>query len=154
RRLLVTYDVMQGLRVTGRELRFDPQPGSGVLYARSHDDRAEASLDLARQGDGEIVLGVHRCARCGIELLKTTGSSFTSLVRDGYTTLPERRDRPLYIRLDVGWRYADVRDAVGPAARYVPAEQVRDVCAAVFDAFVSESIQHLVHEFGLRLLER
>ena len=33
-------------------------------------------------------------------------------------------------------------------------EQVRDVCADVFDGFVSESIQHLVHEMGARLLER
>ena len=33
-------------------------------------------------------------------------------------------------------------------------EQVRDVCAAVFHEFVSESIQQLVHEMGKRLLER
>ena len=33
-------------------------------------------------------------------------------------------------------------------------EQVRDVVAEVFDEFVSESIQQLVHEMGRRLLER
>jgi urate oxidase len=153
RRLLDTYEAMESLRMTGRELRFDPQPGAGALYARSHDDGAEASLDLEREGDAVVIAG-HRCGRTGIELLKTTGSSFTHFVRDDFTTLPERRDRPLFIHMDVGWRYTDVADAVGPARRYAPAEQVRDVCAAVFDGLVSESIQHLVHEMGLRLLDR
>src|SRR3954451_11428119 len=155
RRLLATYDVMHGLRVTGRELRFDPQPGSGVLYARSHDERSEASLRFERGADGAIVLAGHGCARRGIELLKTTGSSFTSFVRDGYTTLPERRDRPLYIYLDVGWRYGDVADLLEPnRGRYVPSEQVRDLIATVFHEMVSESIQHLVHGMGTRLLDR
>ena len=40
------------------------------------------------------------------------------------------------------------------AARYIPAEQVRDCAQVVFHQFVSKSIQHLVHEIGLRLLER
>ena len=40
-------------------------------------------------------------------LLKTRGSAFTRFARDEYTTLPERGDRPLFIRLDVDWRYAD-----------------------------------------------
>jgi urate oxidase len=88
-------------------------------------------------------------------LLKVAGSSFTSFVRDGYTTLPDRRDRPLYIFLDVHWRYTDAELLRDPnPARYVPAEQVRDLVATVFHEFVSESIQHLVHEMGVRLLDR
>ncbi len=39
-------------------------------------------------------------------------------------------------------------------ARYIPGEQVRDIIQTVFHEFVSESIQHLVYEMGLRLLER
>jgi urate oxidase len=87
--------------------------------------------------------------------LKTKGSAFVRFVRDEYTTLPERSDRPLFIHLDVHWTYGDVRDALASDhSRYVPGEQVRDVVAAVFDEFVSESIQQLVHEMGKRLLER
>ena len=53
------------------------------------------------------------------------------------------------------WRYADPVDALaGDPARYVAPAQVRDVVCAVFHEFVSESIQHLVHEMGQRLLER
>jgi urate oxidase len=76
-------------------------------------------------------------------------------VRDRYTTLPERADRPLYIWLDVLWRYTDVEAAIADdTKRYIASEQVRDLVAAVFDDFVSMSIQHLVHEMGTRLLER
>ena len=91
----------------------------------------------------------------GIELMKLTGSAFTSFVRDDYTTLPERGDRPLYISMNVGWQYADPQDMLDLSRRrYVPAEQMRDLIAATFDDFVSESIQHLLHEMGQRALER
>ena len=39
-------------------------------------------------------------------------------------------------------------------ARYVDSQQVADLAAVVFHGFVSLSIQHLVHEIGLRMLER
>ena len=53
------------------------------------------------------------------------------------------------------WSYRDPLDALGETpARYVAGEQARDVCAAVFDGLVSESIQQLVHVMGKRLLER
>jgi urate oxidase len=87
--------------------------------------------------------------------MKLTGSAFTSFLRDGYTTLPERGDRPLYITMDVSWRYADPDDMLDVNhRRYVPVEQMRDLLAATFDAFVSESIQHLLHEMGQRALGR
>ena len=38
--------------------------------------------------------------------------------------------------------------------RYVAAEQVADLAMAVFEDFVSLSIQHLVNEIGLRMLDR
>jgi urate oxidase len=91
----------------------------------------------------------------GLRLLKTTGSAFTRFARDDATTLPERSDRPLYIFLDVHWRYTDPDDAVGTdPERYVAAAQVREIVATTFHEFVSESIQHLVHEMGQRLLAR
>ena len=46
------------------------------------------------------------------------------------------------------WRYGD------PEAGHVDPWEVREEVAATFDDFVSESIQHLVHEMGVRLLER
>lgn len=157
---LATYPEMERLRMTGRELAFTPtrvpQGGqahfgsSNVLFSRSHDDYAIATMDFA-SGDGTVKITGHRCGCVGMHLFKVTGSAFTHFVRDTYTTLPEREDRPLFIYLDVYWQYADVADM---QARYIPSEQVRDVAQTVFHEFVSESIQHLVHAMGVRLLER
>ena len=162
RGFLERYEQMQELRVSGRELPFSAAevPGeegfepSPVLRRREWSDRSVAELHYGR-ADGEPVLLDHRSGRVNIELLKTEGSAFTRFVRDEYTTLPERSDRPLFIRLDVHWSYANPGDATGDdVSRYVAGEQLRDVCAAVFHEFVSESIQQLVHEMGKRLFDR
>jgi urate oxidase len=161
RSFLETYPQMQSLEMSGRELPFEAataaQPGgfapSKVLFRRSHSDYSQAWLLFERGAGGSSIAG-HQCGRSAMQLLKVTGSSFTSFVRDGYTTLPERRDRPLFIFMDVAWRYRDPADMLGDPERYVAAEQVRDCVQSVFHEFVSESIQHLVHEIGLHLLER
>jgi urate oxidase len=157
---LATYPQMESLRMTGREIAFTPASvpqgnaasfgNSSVLFSRSHDDYSTVSMDFAYDG-GNTKIAAHRCGRVGMQLFKVSGSAFTHFVRDDYTTLPERGDRPLFISLDVHWKYADVADI---QSRYVPSEQVRDVVQVVFHEFVSESIQHLMHEMGLRLLDR
>ncbi len=148
-----TYDDMTALHLSGRELRFDHL--QGVLYSRSHDDHGVAELRVERDETGRPVLAGLRSGRVDLELMKVTGSAFTRFVRDEYTTLPERSDRPLYIHLDVHWRYGEIDDAVGlDPARYVASEEVRDAVAGVFSELVSESIQHLVWEMSERLLVR
>ena len=156
------YEQMHAVRVSGRELPFDAAqvPGEGgfeasrVLRRRGSGEHSVAALRYVRR-DGRSELFEQHSGRVGMELLKVEGSAFTRFVRDEYTTLPERSDRPLFIHLDVHWSYGDPVDALGEAAeRYVAGEQARDVCAAVFDSLVSESIQQLVHEMGRRLLER
>ena len=133
RRFTDTYPVMESVRMSAKELRFD-RLGERV-YARSTDDHGVATVEP----DGTVRGGRH-----GMMLLKTRGSAFTKFARDEYTTLPERGDRPLLIRLDADWRYRDDRT--------VDSKHVREHFAATFDDFVSESIQHLVHEMGTRLL--
>lgn len=159
---LTTYASMESLRLTVRELPFKqvyvPQEAgfaaSEVLFSRSHNDFAVATLDFTRENGQPIITG-HRCGQLDLELFKVTGSSFTSFVRDEYTTLPERKDRPLFIYLNVYWKYSNLKDMLEPDhAYYVPAEQVRDLIQTVFHEFVSESIQHLVYEMGQRLLTR
>ena len=165
-RFIERYDQLHDLRLSVRELPFPaatvPDAASegsfhesDVLFSGSGEaeDHAVAHLHLRRDGDA-VGVTAHECGRVGLKLLKVTGSAFTAFVRDEHTTLPDRRDRPLFIYLDVFWRYAAVDDLLGTPATYVPAEQVRDLCRAVFHAFVSESIQHLVHEMGKRLLAR
>lgn len=158
------YEQVNDIRLAVRELPFVPAAvpdgeggfgESGLLFTGSgRSDHAMARLRMKRVDGAPAVVG-HESGRCGMRLFKVTGSAFTSFVRDEYTTLPDRRDRPLFIYLDVFWTYAEGEHALGATpGRYVPAEQVHDICAAVFHEFVSESIQHLVHEMGNRLLER
>ena len=137
-KLIATYPVMEAVRVSGRELRFDRLVGK--VFSRSSDDHGVASVAVGPDGVGEVRGGRH-----GLMLLKTSGSAFTHFARDEYTTLPERGDRPLFVRIDADWLYA-------PRAEPVASLAVRDHLARTFDDFVSESIQHLVHEMGTRLL--
>lgn len=165
RRFLETYPDMERLRLIGAEIPFEPAlvpsadgdgyAASQVLFARQHGDRSTATLELGRTADGGVEVTDMACGRQGLDLMKVTGSSFADFARDEYTTLPERRDRPLYIHLDVGWRYASP-DACLAAdhGTYVCGEQVADMVAAVFERFVSLSIQHLVNEIGQAMLER
>lgn len=162
---LATYNDMERLRLTARELPFAPvrvpahdQSGfteSAALFERQHGSYSTAILSMERGEQGSVVITDHRCGRNGLELLKVTGSSFTRFVRDANTTLPERGDRPLFIEMDVSWRYADTADMLASDhQRYAPAEQIRDLAQTVFHEFVSESIQHLAHEMGGRILSR
>lgn len=160
---LDTYPHMERLTVLGRDLPFPAAivPGDGGfeaserLFSRDRCDAGSARLELARDGEGAVTVTDHECGRRDLQLIKITGSAFADFARDEHTTLPERRDRPLYIWCDVGWRYADASHAVlGDPARYVASEQVADLAATVFHEFVSLSIQHLVNEIGVRMLDR
>jgi urate oxidase len=163
RRFLSTYAQMEGLRLTGRELPFStiPIPGpslakfeeSNVLFSRAYSDYAFATLSFTRV-QGQPDLTEHRCGRLGMELFKVTGSAFSHFVRDEYTTLQERVDRPLFIAMDVYWMYKDAKLMLASDhQQYIPAEQIRDLVQTIFHEFVSESIQHLIHEMGIRILE-
>jgi len=166
RRFFETYAQIERLRLDARELPFDAVPvpladtaafgDSKVLFRRRHGDFSTVTLQFERgTGSTLLMLTGHRCGRVGMELWKVTGSAFSRFIRDEYTTLQERTDRPLFIFLDVYWKYGDSEGLLASDhARYVAPEQVRDLVQVVFHEFVSESIQHLVHEMGQRLLER
>jgi urate oxidase / 2-oxo-4-hydroxy-4-carboxy-5-ureidoimidazoline decarboxylase len=162
---LDTYPHMERLTMLGRDLPFPAaivpaSDGDGFdvsdrLFSRDRCDRGTARLELARDPSGAVEITDHECGRAGLQLIKITGSAFADFARDEHTTLPERSDRPLYIWLDIGWRYVDASHAVlGDPSAYIASEQVADLAAAVFHEFVSLSIQHLVNEIGIRMLER
>ncbi|HEX7171585.1 MAG TPA: urate oxidase [Candidatus Limnocylindria bacterium] len=160
---LDTYPHMERLTMHGRELPFpaaivpgdDGFEASDRLFSRERCDAGVARLELARDEGGTVRITDHESGRRDLQLIKITGSAFADFARDEHTTLPERPNRPLYIWLTIGWRYADASHAVlADPARYVAAEQVADLANAVFHKFVSLSIQHLVNEIGARMLDR
>ncbi len=162
---LDTYPHMERLTMVGRDLPFpaalvpasdgDGFEASDRLFSRDRSDYGSARLELARDASGKVEITDHESGRRELQLIKITGSAFVDFARDEHTTLPERRDRPLYIWCDIGWTYTDASDAVlRDASTYVASEQVADLANAVFHEFVSLSIQHLVNEIGIRMLDR
>jgi len=151
-RLLDTYPQMERIRVTAHEVPLDEAYGaSDVVFRLTRGDVAMSHADFERSVN-EIRISDARSGLEGLRLLKTTGSSFAQFARDRYTSLPELTDRPLTIRMDVHWRYGDVRDATD-AKRHVPADHVRRAIEVTFHEFDSRSIQHLVHVIGTSLLK-
>ncbi len=156
------YPHMERLTMVGRELPFiaglaPDETGfalSDRLFSREGDACSTGRMDLERDDAGRVRVTDLQAGRAGLKLIKLTGSAFADFARDSHTTLPDRPDRPLYIWCDIGWRYGDVADALGDASTYVPGEQIGDLAASVFHGFVSLSIQHLMHEIGLRMLDR
>jgi urate oxidase / 2-oxo-4-hydroxy-4-carboxy-5-ureidoimidazoline decarboxylase len=154
RSFLQTYPVMEALRVSAREVPLDAAPGerglSDVLFRSTRAEGAVAQVSVDAIG-GTPQITSARSGWEGMALVKTTGSSFATFARDDYTTLPELTDRPLTVRMDVYWRYGDLKDGVAEGPGFLGARAVRDEVERIFHEFNSRSIQHLVHEVGTRL---
>jgi urate oxidase len=153
---LETYPVMEMLRVSAGEIPLDAAAGergpSAVLFRSTRRDHAVAEVTLSGEDGAPQITGA-RSGWVGMRLVKTTGSSFAAFARDAFTSLPELADRPLTIELDARWRYADVRDGIGEGPRMLGPRAVRDEIERTFSEFRSRSIQHLLHEIGVRLLD-
>lgn len=161
-KFLGTYTHMSSIEISADRLPFDmlqvPGAGgltdSGLVYRRSHNDHASASMTVERSGNGYAVVR-HDCLVSDLQLIKVKGSSFAGFIRDEYTTLPETSDRPLFIWLNIGWKYEDVYNGIDPAdGAYVASEQIRDIAHCLFHEKKSPSIQNLIYHIGLRILER
>lgn len=139
-RFIDRYEHLEWVRVEGREVPFVKM--SGRVFQRQYDDHAFARLLRGRDGILE-----HRSGRRSLHLMKLSGSSFAGFVRDEFTTLPEAHDRPLFVHLNAEWSYSDFE-------RRASSEDVRDLLVETFADFDSASIQHLVHEMGVRALDR
>ncbi|MFC7395230.1 factor-independent urate hydroxylase [Scopulibacillus cellulosilyticus] len=161
-RFLETYSHIDAVEITCDEIPFDKvevggQSGlneSDLVYRHSRNEHATTTVEVKRTANGtEITKQTSGISQ--LHLIKVSGSSFYGYIKDEYTTLPEAKDRPLFIYLNLDWTYNNVIDAIGSdTSNYVPAEQIRDICATVFNDLENRSIQHLIYEIGLRALER
>src|SRR5207245_10970510 len=136
RLLAETYPQIKALRSVVREIPFAAH--SDKLLTPLDDDYGTVELELGRDG-----LRSPRCGRRNLRVVKLTGSAFRDFARDAYTTLPEVSDRPLFIYLDVYWRYQVMADGVSDGKGRIDSESVRDAVIASFDALVGMSIKHL-----------
>jgi len=139
-RLLERYEHIEGVQVAALEVPFERVRGNAMR--RRYDEHAVAEIDLARDGIVSARSGWH-----GLHMIRLSGSSFAGFIRDEYTTLPETQDRPLFVHMDVHWTNTHLTNCAPPG-------DVRDVAVSAFCDIRSASIQELVYEIGVQLLER
>ena len=120
-----------------------------MAFAPAGPDRAFARVEMSRSADGLDIVEVRSGIR-GFRLLRLGGSAFHGFVRDQYTTLPDIKNRPLHMWLDVEWTYTSIEAAFQeePAAK-----RVRSIVHEVFAGFESGSIQEVIYQIGCRVLE-
>jgi urate oxidase / 2-oxo-4-hydroxy-4-carboxy-5-ureidoimidazoline decarboxylase len=159
---LKKYDHIDSIKLIGDEVPFESinrvsssgLTESDLVFKNSRNEKAQASVEIVRNGtDFEIVN--QSSGLLDLQLIKVRGNSFVGFIRDEYTTLPEDSNRPLFIYLNIGWKYENVEDSTGlDPIVYVSAEQVRDIASSVFHDLETPSIQYLIYLIGCRVLER
>ena len=142
-KFLDKYPQAEGVQVSAIEI---PYAGidNAVSFAPSGPERAIARVELARGRIVEASAGLH-----GFRFLRLSGSAFSGFVRDEYTTLPDIRNRPLHMWLDLEWRCTDAERAFDGGTTM----RVRQIVRDVFQSFESGSIQQVIYRMGTKLLE-
>src|SRR3954471_15452551 len=151
-KFLETYPQVEGVQVSAEEIPYGPLAGSGIAFVPAGPERATARIELTHAGVVERASGL-----TGFKLLRLGGSAFHGFVRDEYTTLPDIRNRPLHMWLDLEWRYTDpvgVFTGAGPRSRHAGSDvaRVRAIVYDVFQSFESGSIQQVIYQMGTRIL--
>ncbi len=143
-KFLHTYPQVEGIQITATEIPYSEVPASEVAFAPGGPDRAFARLELDQKGLVEIRSGIH-----GFRLLRLGGSAFSGFVRDQYTMLPDIKNRPLHMWLDLEWLYEKTEEAFSGGATTTG---VRRIVHDVFHSFESGSIQQIIYQIGTRML--
>jgi urate oxidase len=138
------YPQVEGVQVSASEIPYSAIPGQSGAFRPAGPEKLTARVEINRSGVIEVVSGIS-----GFRMVRLGGSAFAGFVRDEYTTLPDIRNRPLHMWLDLEWTYSST-DAAFTAGR-VPA-QVRETIFATFGAFESGSIQQIIYQIGTKLL--
>jgi len=142
-KFLQTYPQTEGIQVSASEVPYAGM-GSATAFTPSGPERAFARVEIDRAGLVEAASGLR-----GFKLLRLGGSAFEGFVRDHYTTLPELKDRPLHMWLDLEWRCTTHASAFN-GGRITSA--ARRIVGDVFRSFESGSIQQVIHQMGTALL--
>ena len=144
---LTTYPQTEGAQLTATEIPYALVGQALVcpVYVPAGPERAYARLELGRPSTIELRSGIQ-----GFKLLRLGGSAFHGFVRDRYTTLPEIKNRPLHMWLDLEWSYTSPEAAFSKGAITAA---VRKIVLGVFAGFESGSIQQIIYQVGEKLLQ-
>jgi len=143
-RFMSRYPQVEGAQVSAAEVPFE-RIGASTAFVPAGPERATARVEAGRNGLIEAITGL-----TGFRLLRLGGSAFHGFVRDEYTTLPDLHDRPLHMWLDLELHYADLQDAFNEGAAV---SRARRLVHEVFTSFESGSIQQVIYQVGMALLD-
>ena len=143
-KFLATYPQVEGAQVSASEVPFAALQPDSPAFAPAGPECFTSRIELNRGGTVEIASGIR-----GFRLLRLGGSAFHGFVRDQYTTLPDIKNRPLRMGLDLEWTYTS--DAAAFSAGKIPAA-VRAMVRHVFEGFESGSIQEVIYQIGTKML--
>ena len=138
------YPQVEGAQISATEIPYAAIPGQREAFRPAGPEKLTARIEMQRGAMVEAISGI-----AGFRMLRLGGSAFFGFVRDEYTTLPEIRNRPLNMWLDVEWSYTDTEDAFSGGR--VPA-MVREIVYSDFGSFESGSIQEIIYKIGTRVL--
>jgi urate oxidase/2-oxo-4-hydroxy-4-carboxy-5-ureidoimidazoline decarboxylase len=141
---LAKYTQVEGLQISATEIPYAPLDGN-VAFVPSGPDMATSRLEIDRTGIVDAASGVR-----GFKLLRLGGSAFRGFVRDEYTTLPDLHNRPLHMWLDLEWSYVKAEAAFSGGA---VTARVRQIVRDVFTSFESGSIQQIIYQMGMKMLD-
>ncbi len=147
-KFMKTYAHTEGIQVSATEVPYAGLVEGGVSFAPSGPEHATASVELHRDGS-EVNVVEMRSGLAGFKLLRLGGSAFHGFLRDEYTTLPDIRNRPLNMWLDLEWLYANTSAAFTNGLDTV---KVREIVHDVFQSFESGSIQQVIYRIGMEIL--
>jgi urate oxidase/2-oxo-4-hydroxy-4-carboxy-5-ureidoimidazoline decarboxylase len=142
-KFLRTYPQVEGLQVSADEIPYASLGGTSA-FVPAGPERAFARVELNRNGLVETTSGMK-----GFKLLRLGGSAFKGFVRDEYTTLPDLKNRPLHMWLDLEWSYTTPEEAFADGKI---TGQVRRIISDVFTSFESGSIQQVIYQMGTKVL--
>jgi len=148
-KFLTTYPHTAGAQVSASEIPYLGVAESHMAFAPAGPDRAFARVEMSRSADGLDIVEVRSGIR-GFRLLRLGGSAFHGFVRDQYTTLPDIKNRPLHMWLDVEWTCTSIEATFQEEPT---AKRVRSIVHEVFAGFESGSIQEVIYQIGCRVLE-
>nr|5AYJ_A Chain A, Uric acid degradation bifunctional protein [Bacillus sp. TB-90]5AYJ_B Chain B, Uric acid degradation bifunctional protein [Bacillus sp. TB-90]5AYJ_C Chain C, Uric acid degradation bifunctional protein [Bacillus sp. TB-90]5AYJ_D Chain D, Uric acid degradation bifunctional protein [Bacillus sp. TB-90] len=160
---LKKYSHIEKISLIGEEIPFETtfavkngnRAASELVFKKSRNEYATAYLNMVRNEDNTLNITEQQSGLAGLQLIKVSGNSFVGFIRDEYTTLPEDSNRPLFVYLNIKWKYKNTEDSFGTnPENYVAAEQIRDIATSVFHETETLSIQHLIYLIGRRILER
>jgi urate oxidase/2-oxo-4-hydroxy-4-carboxy-5-ureidoimidazoline decarboxylase len=143
-KFLGLYRHTEGIQVSAIEIPYSDIGGS-ISFAPSGPFKATAQIELGQSGIADVRSGIK-----GFQLLRLGGSAFRGFVRDEYTTLPEIKNRPLHMWLDLEWSYTE------SAAAFTNGEvtrSLRNLIYQTYQSFESGSIQQIIYLIGTKILE-